>query len=396
MPDLNSLYTEIKASFASTYNQNVSPLPKSFLNILAKVLAGLMNAVYKYGNFTSKQIFLKTASFEPVTLADGTVIRPLEEAARKYGIGKPEAATQAELVAQATVTAAGTIPSGTKLTNPATNVIYTTTQDYTVTSGTVNLTILASGDATLTGGVGVIGNMEIGDIVTFVNPQITAAEASIVTVLTTAADAETAESYRNKAIIAARQQRLPNNYLWYREEAEAIGTVRVYPYTSSNAGFIDIYVKSILSGSVIPTQTQLDEVLNAVVYDVAGIVQLPATLKPENINVLPVTTKPFSITISTINSNNEIASIQTAITAALQDLFANYEPYISAIDVTDARKDLIDTQEINGVVYSTAKALGATVGSITLFEIVSGNASTITKYLLDKNELATLTSVDYV
>ena len=59
MPDLNSLYTEIKASFASTYNQNVSPLPKSFLNILAKVLAGLMNAVYKYGNFTSKQIFLK-------------------------------------------------------------------------------------------------------------------------------------------------------------------------------------------------------------------------------------------------------------------------------------------------------------------------------------------------
>ena len=394
MPDLNSLYTEIKASFASTYNQNVSPLPKSFLNILSKVLAGLMNAVYKYGNFTSKQIFLKTASFESITLDDGTVIRPLVEVARKYGIGEPTPATQAELEAQATVTAAGTIPSGTKLTNPATNVIYTTTQDYTVTTGTVNLSILASGDATLTGGVGVIGNMEIGDIVTFVNPQITAAEASIVTILTTAADAETEDSYRNKAITAAKQERLPNNYLWYREEAEALGTVRVYPYTSSNAGFIDIYVKSILSGSVIPTQTQLDEVLNAVTFDDSGINQLPANIA--GINVLPVTTKTFSITISTINSNNEIASIQTAITVALQDLFANYEPYISAIDVTDARKDLIDTQEINGVVYSTAKALGATVGSITLFEIISGNASTITKYLLDKNELATLTSVEYV
>jgi uncharacterized phage protein gp47/JayE len=394
MPDLNSLYNEIKASFASTYNQNVSPLPKSFLNILSKVLAGLMNAVYKYGNFTSKQIFLKTASFEPVTLADGTVIRPLEEAARKYGIGKPEAATQAELEAQAIVTAAGTIPSGTQLTNKATGVVYTTTQDYTVTSGTVNLSIQAKGDATLTAGVGVIGNMEIGDIVTFVNPQITAAEATIVTVLTTAADAETADSYRNKAITAAKQERLPNNYLWYREEAEAIGTVRVYPYTSATAGFIDIYVKSILSGSVIPTQTQLDEVLNAVTFDESGINQLPANIA--GINVLPITTKNFSITISTINSNNEIASIQTAITAALQDLFANYEPYIAAIDVTDARKDLIDTQEINGVVYSTAKALGATVGSITLFEIVSGNASTITKYLLDKDELATLTSVDYV
>lgn len=396
MPDLNSLYTEIKASFASTYNQNVSPLPKSFLNILSKVLAGLMNAVYKYGNFTSKQIFLKTASFEPITLDDGTVIRPLVEVARKYGIGEPTPATQAELEAQATVIAAGTIPSGTQLTNKATGVIYTTTQDYTVTSGTVNLSILASGDATNTGGFGVIGNMELGDIVTFVNPQITAAEASIVTILTTAADAETEDSYRNKAITAAKQERLPNNYLWYREEAEAIGTVRVYPYTSATAGFIDIYVKSTLTGSVIPTQTQLDEVLNAIVYDVAGIVQLPATLKPENINVLPVTTKSFSITISTINTNNEVASIQTAITAALQDLFANYEPYISAIDVTDARKDLIDTQEINGVVYSTAKALGATVGSITLFEIISGNASTITKYLLDKDELATLASVDYV
>jgi uncharacterized phage protein gp47/JayE len=394
MPDLNSLYTEIKASFASTYNQNVSPLPKSFLNILSKVLAGLMNAVYKYGNFTSKQIFLKTASFEPVTLADGTVIRPLVEDARKYGIGEPTPATQAELEAQAIVTAAGTIPSGTQLTNKATGVIYTTTQDYTVTSGIVNLTILASGDATNTGGFGVIGNMEIGDIVTFINPQITAAEASIVTILTTAADAETEDSYRNKAITAAKQERLPNNYLWYREEAEELGTVRVYPYTSPTAGFIDIYVKNTLSGSVIPTQTQLDEVLNAVTFDDSGINQLPANIA--GINVLPVTTKTFSITISTINSNNEIASIQTAITAALQDLFANYEPYISAIDVTDARKDLIDTQEINGVVYSTAKALGATVGSITLFEVVSGNASTITKYLLDKNELATLTSVDYV
>lgn len=394
MPDLNSLYTEIKASFASTYNQNVSPLPKSFLNILSKVLAGLMNAVYKYGNFTSKQLFLKTASFEPIPLDDGTVIRPLVEVARKYGIGEPTPATQAELQAQATVIATGTIPSGTQLTNKATGVIYTTTQDYTVTSGTVNLSILASGDATNTGGFGVIGNMEVGDIVTFINPQITAAEASIVTILTTAADAETADSYRNKAITAAKQERLPNNYLWFREEAEAIGTVRVYPYTSSTAGFIDLYVKSTLSGSVIPTQTQLDEVLNAVTFDDAGINQLPANIA--GINVLPVTTKTFSITISTINSNNEIASIQTAITAALQDLFTNYEPYISAIDVTDARKDLIDTQEINGVVYSTAKALGATVGSITLFEIVSGNSSTITKYLLDKDELATLTSVDYV
>jgi uncharacterized phage protein gp47/JayE len=390
MPDLNSLYTEIKASFASTYNQNVSPLPKSFLNILSKVLAGLMNAVYKYGNFTSKQIFLKTASFEPVTLDDGTVIRPLVEVARKYGIGEPTPATQAELEAQAIVTAAGTIPSGTQLTNKATGVIYTTTQDYTVTSGTVNLSILASGDATNTGGFGVIGNMEIGDIVTFINPQITAAEASIVTILTTAADAETEDSYRNKAITAAKQERLPNNYLWYREEAEAIGTVRVYPYTSSTAGFIDIYVKNTLAGSVIPTQTQLDEVLNAVTFDDSGINQLPANIA--GINVLPVTTKTFSITISTINSNNEIASIQTAITAALQDLFANYEPYISAIDVTDSRKDLIDTQEINGVVYSTAKARGATVGGVTLFE----SGASITKYLLDKDELATLTSVDYV
>lgn len=390
MPDLNSLYTEIKASFASTYNQNVSPLPKSFLNILSKVLAGLMNAVYKYGNFTSKQIFLNTASFEQITLDDGTVIRPLVEVARKYGIGEPTPATQAELEAQAIVTAAGTIPSGTQLTNKATGIIYTTTQDYTVTSGTVNLSILASGDATNTGGFGVIGNMEIGDIVTFINPQITSAEASIVTILTTAADAQTEDSYRNKAITAAKQERLPNNYLWYREEAEELGTVRVYPYTSSTAGFIDIYVKSTLSGSVIPTQTQLDEVLNAVTFDDSGINQLPANIA--GINVLPATTKSFSITISTINTNNEIASIQTAITAALQDLFANYEPYISAIDVTDARKDLIDLQEINGLVYSTAKARGATVGSVTLFE----SGSSITKYLLDKDELATLASVDYV
>ena len=137
-----------------------------------------------------KQIFLKTASFKDIELEDGTIINPLREAARKYGIENPIAASQAELEAQAVIIAPGTIQSGTQLTNESTGIIYTTTQDYTVTSGTINIAILASGDAANKGGFGVIGNMSIGDIVKFINPQITAADASIVTILTTAADAE--------------------------------------------------------------------------------------------------------------------------------------------------------------------------------------------------------------
>jgi len=395
MPSLNSLYAEIKASFASTYNQNISPLPKSFLNILSKVLAGLMNGLYKYANFTRKQIFLKTASFKDIELEDGTIINPLREAARKYGIENPIAASQAELEAQAVIIAPGTIQSGTQLTNESTGIIYTTTQDYTVTSGTINIAILASGDAANKGGFGVIGNMSIGDIVKFINPQITAADASIVTILTTAADAESEESYRNKAIIAAALERLPNNYLWYRKEAEALGTVRVYPYTSSQPGKIDMYVKSTIGSSVIPTQTQLNEVLNAVTYDQAGIEQLPANIG--GINVYTITSSDFTIQITSITTENEVLAVQLAITAALQDLFASYEPYNSATDgIASARKDIIDMQQINGIVYTVANSFGATVGSITLVHVQDGNSSTVSKYLLEKNELANLSSVNYV
>jgi len=395
MPSLNSLYAEIKASFASTYNQNISPLPKSFLNILSKVLAGLMNGLYKYANFTRKQIFLKTASFEDIELEDGTIINPLREAARKYGIENPIAASQAELEAQAVIIAPGTIPSGTQLTNESTGIIYTTTKDYIVISGTINISILASGDAANTGGFGVIGNMSVGDVVKFINPQITAADASIVTILTTAADAESEESYRNKAIIAAALERLPNNYLWYREEAEALGTVRVYPYTSAQPGKIDMYVKSIIGSSVIPTQTQLNEVLNAVTYDQAGIEQLPANIG--GVNVYSVTSSDFTIQITSITTENEVLAVQLAITAALQDLFASYEPYNSATDgIASARKDIIDTQQINGIVYTVANSFGATVGSITLVHVKDGNSSTVSKYLLEKNELANLSSVNYV
>jgi hypothetical protein len=396
MQTLKELYTDIKAQFASYYQQNVSPLPKSFLDILSKVLAGVVNASNKYANFATKQIFLKTASFEPIkdiTDDDGVALSPLIERAQIYGIGQPTLATQAELTVSIFSTATASLPAGVQLTNDATGVIYTTDVSYSLTANSsITITVRASGDTSNNGGYGTIGNLEIGDIIRFIDPQNVSAEATVNGIITVAGDAQTADNYRQEAISAAKQERAPTNTLWYRQEGESVAGVRVYPYTSDTVGEMDIYVKNTASGSVIPQQAQLDDVKQAIVYDENGIVQLPAQTVEANINVLPVETQDYTITIFGLTSDNDLTAIKAEIDAVLQNKFDSYEPYIAEIDVGTVRRDIIARDDIAGDIYSVVESANATLGTF----IISKDGSEISQDQLDKKTLAILVSVSYV
>ena len=168
--------------------------------------------------------------------------------------------------------------------------------------------------------------------------------------------------------------------------------VRVYPYASDTVGEMDIYVKNTAGGSVIPQQAQLDDVKQAIVYDENGIVQLPAQTVEANINVLPVETQDYTITIFGLTSDNDLTAIKASIDKVLQAKFDSYEPYIAEIDVGTVRRDIIARDDIAGDIYSVVESANATLGTF----IISKDGSEINQDQLDKKTLAILVSISYV
>jgi len=96
-PTTKELSDNIIASFEATLNQSTPLLPKSFLRVLAKVLAGVWVILYKYGGFILLQQFVRTASDQPTEI-NGQTVTPLDEWGELVGIGAPAAATKAELL----------------------------------------------------------------------------------------------------------------------------------------------------------------------------------------------------------------------------------------------------------------------------------------------------------
>ena len=72
------IYDLIIAQMKSELGQNISILPKSFISILATVLAGVYMILYKSCNWIFLQIFVSTASYEEVNIL-GKSISPLVE-----------------------------------------------------------------------------------------------------------------------------------------------------------------------------------------------------------------------------------------------------------------------------------------------------------------------------
>lgn len=390
-PTTSEISDNIVAQISAQIAQTVPLMPKSFIRVLAKALAGVIVVLYKYAGFIWLQMFVRTASDQDTTI-NGVTVNPLKEWGRLVGISDPKTSTQAVLTISIPVlTQGGTLSSGTQLINASTGVVYLLTGDVELNSATVAGVITASGDQDGGDGSGTIGNVANGTRLNFVSSLPTVSTSVTVTGTTvTGADAEESDAYRQR--ILDRFQKRPQggayaDYEQWGEEAE--GIANVYPYTSPTPGQVDLYVESATEADGIPTTAQLQAVLNAVELDSDGL----ATRRPAGalVNAFPISRLAFNIRILGINVPSNLAGVKAQIEAAVTEHLLSREPFIVGLDV-GTRKDLITTTAIGGIVSDIVTAAG---GYFTSIEIKQ-NTATISLYILGVGEKAKAGSFTYV
>lgn len=392
-PTTAEISANIVAQIETQIGQTVPLLPKAFIRVLAKALAGVFVLLYKYGGYIFLQIFASTADFRETTV-NGRKIRPLVFWGRLIGVGDPYAATAAELDVTVTVTnQTGSLPIGTQLRSSANGVTYLTSQSYLLDAATKTIRVRAVSDDSGGDGTGSIGNLEAGAELTFANPIANVARAATVAAqAVTASDAETEAAYRQR--VEERFQRRPQGgaYADYEQWGETVaGIANVYPYTG-DPGEVDIYVEATpeSSGSAegIPTAAQLDAVKAAIELDENGL----ASLRPANayVNTYAISRVAFTIDVTGLTVDNP-ADVQADIEAAIGAYMAEREPFISGLHALP-RKDRIVKSAIAGAVERVVTGAGGLFGDVTLYQ--SGVATDL--YALGEGEKAKVTAVNFV
>jgi uncharacterized phage protein gp47/JayE len=365
-PSTQTIADNIVSQIASSIAQSVPLLPKAFIRVLAKVLAGVFVLLWKYCGFIFLQLFVAYAT-DQATTVNGKVIRPLVEWGRLIGVGDPLPAIQAEhLITVAVRNQVGSLTARSSLLRSSTGVIYQTIADVLLNAPTVPVRIRAVSDQSGGDGSGLIGNLEPGDIIEFSNPLPNVTKAAVVVSQTVAgADAELTEDYR--ARIASRFQARPQGgaYADYRDWAsEVSGIVNAYPYAGT-PGVVDVYVEASVasSGSAdgIPTAGQLTQVLNAINFDTAGV----ANRRPVSaaVRVLPIYRTGFPVTIAGLFPDTP--DIRAEIKSGIVEYFSTREPYIEGLSVLP-KTNRITQAAVSGIVDGIVSENAASVISVTL------------------------------
>ena len=393
-PTTKQINDNIIAQLEASLNQTIPLLPKAFLRVLAKALAGVFILLYKYAGFTFLQLFVRTATIEETTI-NGVAVSPLLEWGRLIGVGDPAAAVAAEL--QVTITVdnqVGFLPANTQLVGAGNGVTYITLSSVALTSATVTALIRAVSDQSGEGGVGPIGNLQVGDTVSFANPLANVRrDAVVLSVSVTGAAGEAATAYRQRVIDRFQKRPQGGAYadyeLWGEEPA---GVVNVYPYTSDCPGQIDVYVEATpeSSGSPdgIPTLAQLQAVLDSIERDQSGL----ASRRPANalVNAYPITRAAFTVTVSGVTADN-LAQVQADITTGIEEYFLSRAPYIIGLSVPP-RTDRITRSAVAGVVDDFVSAAGGIFGAAVL----STSGVTVEQYNLAIGQKAKALTVTFI
>lgn len=386
VPSTQDLNDEIIDDLAAAFGQAIPLLPKSFLRVVAKTLAGKLAISARYNAFTLLQLFVAHASFEETTVR-GKRIRPLVEWGRLLGEGDPLAGVRAELaIAVAVTNQTGFLRAGSQLLFPDTGVIYTTIQEVPLNAAEVTVTVRAVSDPDGNGGVGAIGNLPVDTVLQFANPLANVARARVTAVAVSGADAEQAEVYRARVMRRATARPQGGAYADYREWAESVsGIVRAYPYTGA-PGTVEIYCEADFASSGsedgIPTGPQLAAVLNAInLNNVSG----KATRRPANAAPLvsAISRTGFDLTVIGLSPADD--ALKLDIQEAADEYLRTREPYIVGVTALP-RADRITVGALSGVIEEVASAAGAAFSSIVLESALGLGDS----WTLDRGEKAKL------
>jgi len=392
-PTTDQINDNIVAQLEASLNQAVPLLPKSFLRVLSKALAGVFVLLYKYAGFMFLQMFVRTASYAETEI-NGAAVNPLLEWGRLIGVGDRAAAVQAELLIDITVESqGGTLPAGTQLVGPGNGVTYVTLASVALNAATVQAVARAVSDQTGGGGSGTVGNLEPGAVLGFANPLAAVGrDATVVSQSVTGAQPESVEAYRQRVV--DRFQKLPQGgaYADYEQWGEQpAGILNVYPYTSNFPGQVDLYVEATVASSGnadgIPTPAQLQATLDSVELNENGL----ASRRPANalVNAFPITRAGFDIRVTSLEVS-DLAEVRAQIEAALADYFASREPFIVGLSVPP-RKDRVTNSAVGGVVEGIVSASGGVFAGVTMEK----SGVVVPVYSLGAGEKSKVKSVSY-
>lgn len=386
-PTTKSISDNLVAQLETTFGES---MPKSFTRVLSKSLAGVFVVLYKYCGFIFLQMFVSTASMRATTV-NGKRIVPLIEWGRLIGAGDPYPASAAEIRVKVTAEILGAnLPSGAQIVNPRTGVVYLTLESVILGSLETEIQALAVSDPNGGSGAGTLGNVRSGELLSFANPLTGVARTvTVVGTTTTGIEGEKEEDYRARVIARFQQRPQGGAYVDYRLwSADAKGVKQVYVYASDFPGQVEVYVVSATEAFGIPTQEQLDAVLHAINYDVDGL----ASRRPVSalVNVLPISLKPFSITIHGLSVDNE-PDVRQEIFTTLSRYFDDREPYLVGLAPTQRRRDRITVTAVSGVIDDVVSAYGGVFADVVM---TTDNVETPI-YTLGKGEKARLHGVTY-
>ena len=397
-PTTSDISAIIIAQLEASFNQTIPLLPKSFNRVLAKAVAAVVVLLYKYGGYIFLQMFVQSASNDETTIL-GQSVRPLTFWGRLIGVGDAVAGTNAELLTDITVTdQVGTLPSGSQLINTDNGVTYITLAAVLLNAPTVQVTIKAVADQNDGGGVGTIGNLEPGAVVSFVNPLASVArDASVNSQTVTGADAETVDAYRQRIIDRFQKRPQGGAYadyeLWGEETA---GIINVYPYTGL-AGQVDLYSEATVesSGNLdgIPTAAQLQAVFDMVEQDENGL----ASRRNANagVNSYAILRTGFDAKVLGIATVDDVSQVQADITTGLTEYFKTVEPYIPGLWPAGVpRRDIITRTRVSAIVEDIVTAAGGTFSSADFF--LSGSTTSLPQYIVGEGEKAKLVNMSFI
>lgn len=288
-PTLQELVTRVQGDIKSGLGL-VTVLRRSFLGVLAIVLAGLAHTLFGYLKFIEKQAFPDTATDEY-----------LDRWAGIWGVVRLPA-TFAEFICDVTGTVGTVIPAGT---------VYRRSdgKEYTVDS---ELTLDGTDQISLTAvEAGTASEVEAGDVITILSPIANLdSNATVDSVVTEPTDAEDDESLRERLIDRIQNPPsggAPNDYIQWSKEVAGVTRAWVAPL-GLGPGTVVVWVVTDDEDPITASGGKLDEVFE----HIEEVRPATATVTVETPDLLEL-----DLTIQ-LGPNN--ATVQAAVQAELEDL----------------------------------------------------------------------------
>ena len=383
------IYNLLIQSFQEKFNNRLRLLPKSFIVVLSKVLAGIFLIPYKLTGWFYLQLFPDTASFDEVDVL-GYTLRPLVKLGNLFGVGNPTSGASWEGTVRANVIYTGNaVMAGTQLKSEKTGCLYATSVSVMTEGESVDIPVYCTQ-------AGIVGNLEEGDSLHFVSPiGFVQEDAEVVETVKLGVDDETEAHYRSRVLNRYSTQPQGGALADYRLWAfDVPGVLQTYPYNDEDSpGGVLLYVSGTtdLFPDRVPDSTLLKQVGYACTYDpdtgVANRKPITAILDPRGDesypNVRAVRIITFNVYVTGFSGDGDFGS---QLKTELETFFDNREPYIRGLSSDKNRSDSILRNSLISIANSVAVSMKAKFDTVTM----NINGPEISEYDLGKGELAAL------